>query len=142
MSLSHGKQEYNHYTLVYILICHFHTGKGNSTAMPQYIYIYLADLLIKSFIINRRPLLYFQVNRKDKQFLLYQWYRSWYSRCKPCDKSVVINFYNTFINHISYLTFHSFINAIYSDISDDCKYFDAGLCRIFRNNIISHCKKR
>jgi len=38
-------------------------------------------------------------------------------------------------------TFHSFVNATYSDISVDCNDFYAGFCRICRNNLILHCKK-
>jgi len=33
-------------------------------------------------------------------------------------------------------TFHSLVNAKYSDISVDCNHFQTGFCRTFRNNII------
>ena len=49
---------------------------------------------------------------------------------------------NSLIIFLFLATFHSFVNARYSDISIDCNDFDAGFLVTFRKNIILHCKKQ
>jgi hypothetical protein len=56
-------------------------------------------------------------------------------RCPGASKSFISNF--------SFLaTFHSFLNARYTDILIDRNDFDAGFLITFRKNIILHCKRQ
>jgi hypothetical protein len=61
-------------------------------------------------------------------------------------QTIILSFdeYTVYIHQylFSFLaTFHSFVNATYSDISVDCHDFYAGYCITLINNLILHCKK-
>jgi hypothetical protein len=57
-------------------------------------------------------------------------------------KAVFLKKTQTIIVFSFLATFHSFVNARYSDISIDCNDFNAGFLVTFRKNLILHCKKQ